>query len=297
MLRVEDAGKHGVLAGRSMAYLAYCDCTRKGGADKFSVAAVFSDGDGDFLIVGRNGIFYDRAGNDWDATITKIVEQPISVRQAFWSPYKRIAKFIDDKINEFAASNDKAATENMQAGVTSAAAKATADGKPKEGGFDMGKYAGIFAAVGIALGALASAAVAVVSGFVSLPVWQMPLAIFGAMLLVSGPSMLLAAMKLRQRNLGPLLDANGWAVNARALINIPFGKSLTQIAKLPEGAKTGVDPFAQEATPWRFYLVAALVVVGGYYAFMSPAVWKTLEPYIGEDIAKTWGPEKAEKAP
>ena len=34
--------------------------------------AAFTAGDVDFLFVGRNGVFYDRAGNDWDATIVSI---------------------------------------------------------------------------------------------------------------------------------------------------------------------------------------------------------------------------------
>jgi len=31
-------------------------------------------------MVGRNGVFYDRKGRDYDATITKIVASPISLR-------------------------------------------------------------------------------------------------------------------------------------------------------------------------------------------------------------------------
>ena len=49
-----------------------------------------------------------------------------------------------------------------------------------------------------------------------LPFWQVCLAFAGLLLLISGPSMIIAYMKLRKRNLGPILDANGWAVNARA---------------------------------------------------------------------------------
>ena len=87
------------------------------------------------------------------------------------------------------------------------------------------------------------------------------------MLMISGPSMAMAWFKLRNRNLGPLLDANGWAVNARARINIPFGTSLTQLAKLPEGAERALtDPYAEKPTPWGLYLfLGALLalLVGG----------------------------------
>jgi len=81
------------------------------------------------------------------------------------------------------------------------------------------------------------------------------------MLLISAPAVILAWFKLRSRNLGPILDANGWAVNARARINIPFGTSLTQLAKLPDGAeRTLNDPYADK--PSRApYLVAALAVL------------------------------------
>ena len=82
------------------------------------------------------------------------------------------------------------------------------------------------------------------------------------MLAISGPSMLLAYMTLRRRSLGPLLDANGWAVNARARINLPFGGSLTQVAELPEGASRSTsDPFADRKRPWKTWLLLAVIVV------------------------------------
>ena len=46
--------------------------------------------------------------------------------------------------------------------------------------------------------------------------------------------------------LARLLDANGWAVNSHAKINIPFGTSLTLLAVLPKGSKRSLsDPFAK----------------------------------------------------
>jgi len=107
-VRVEDPIKHAVLAGLSETYLAYCDCTRKGVAEKLQIAAAFTGGDSDNLMVGRNGIFYDRQGHDWDATITKIVEKPISVWQGILSPYKRIGRLIGDQMAKAAAARDQA---------------------------------------------------------------------------------------------------------------------------------------------------------------------------------------------
>jgi hypothetical protein len=71
----------------------------------------------------------------------------------------------------------------------------------------------------------------------------------------------IAWFKLRQRNLGPILDANGWAVNTRAKININFGTSLTSVARLPEGAERPLsDPFADKKRPWGFYLLIVVLI-------------------------------------
>ena len=126
----------------------------------------------------------------------------------------------------------------------------------------MGKFAGIFAAIGLALGAIGTAVASILGGFLALPVWQMPLALGGIVLAISGPSMLIAYLKLRQRNLGPILDANGWAVNTKASINIPFGTTLTKIAELPKGAeRTLTDPFAEKKTPWKRWVVLLIILI------------------------------------
>lgn len=258
---VVDAAKHAALAGLSRVCLVYCDCVR--GAEKLSIAAAFTAGDSDQLMVGRNGVFYDRQGRDWDATISKIVEHPISLRQAFWSPYKQAAKMVGSQLQKMAAAKAKAADDKLSGAAVSAATKGVA-GKPEAPPpFDVGKFAGIFAAIGLALGALGTMAAALIGGLFGLAWWQIPLALAGLMLLISGPAVVLAWFKLRSRNLGPILDANGWAVNARARINIPFGTSLTQLARLPEGAeRTLNDPYADQPARWPYVaVVLALLAV------------------------------------
>lgn len=265
-LRIEDIGKHSALASLSGIYLAYCDCQRRGGAEKMTIATAFTNGDADNLMVGRNGLFFDEHGQDWDATIVKIVDHPISVRQAFWYPYKRIGKMIGEQIEKMAAAREKAVQDQAAAGITDTAQKTEA-GKAPAAPFDVGKFAGIFAAIGLAVGAIGTAIASVVTGFLGLKAWQMPLAIVGLILLISGPSVVIAYLKLRKRNLAPLLDANGWAINTRAIINIPFGTSLTHLAALPPGSQRSfTDPYAEKKRPWKFYLF--LLVLIGVIAFL-----------------------------
>jgi hypothetical protein len=264
-VRVDDVAAHSALANLARIYLAYCQCSRRGSEERMTIAAAFTGGDADFLMPGRNGVFYDRQGRDWDATVVKLVEHPISLRQAFSSPYKRVGKMIAEQVEKFAAARDQAVQEKASAGIaaTAAGAEKGEAGKPAAppAPFDIGKFVGIFAAIGLALGAIGSAVAAVVTGFLGLTWWQMPLALAGLVLAVSGPSMLIAYLKLRQRNLGPILDASGWAVNGRAMINIPFGGALTALAILPEGAERSLtDPYAERRRPWRFYLVLIVLL-------------------------------------
>jgi hypothetical protein len=244
---ITDVGKHAEVATLSRVCLVYCDCVRRGGAEKRTIAAAFTAGDSDFLTVGRNGVFYDRRGRDWDATIVRILEHPISVRQAFWAPYKRLARLIGEQMQKIAAARSRAADDRAALQAISATGSVAA-GKPvppPPPPFDVAKFAGIFAAIGLAIGAIGTMLAAVLSGILQLTWWQIPIAIAGIILLISIPSVLFAWLKLRKRNLGPILDANGWAVNARAKINIPFGTSLTATARLPENAERSlVDPFA-----------------------------------------------------
>lgn len=273
---VNDAARHATLATLSRMCLVYCDCTR--GAEKLSIAAAFTAGDSDQLMVSRNGVFYDRLGRDWDATITKIIDHPISLRQAFWSPYKRLARFVGEQLQKIAASKAKASDEKLTTAVvdgTKKVAAAPAAPATPPPPFDVGKFAGIFAAIGLAVGAIGTALASVLVGLLALKWWQVPFALAGLMLAISGPAVILAWFKLRSRNLGPILDANGWAINARAKINIPFGTSLTQVAHLPPNAERALtDPYAEKKKPWALYFGIVAVVLLAAFAWVLRDQWR-----------------------
>lgn len=264
-IEVYDPGKHASLAGLSRCFLAYCDCTRKDGRQKTIVAA-FTGGSQDYLLVGRNGVFYDREGVDWDATITKLVENPISIPQAFFSPYKRLIRFMEEqaaKSAEAAESSRQASMEERTLDTVTNTDATRAGPKPK---FDLS----MLAAMGIAVGGLATAVGMLLQAFFGLG-WLMPIGFLGLILVVSGPSMFIAWLKLRQRNLGPILDASGWAVNGRVKINVPFGSQLTKVAHLPKGSNRSLrDPYQHRRT-WP-KVVFVLVIIGLIIA--SVLLWR-----------------------
>ncbi|MET3494691.1 hypothetical protein [Variovorax boronicumulans] len=249
-VQVQNTAKHAVLAGLAKTCLAYCDCTRQG--EKMSIVAAFTAGDIDFLFVGRNGVFYDRQGRDWDATITKLIENPTSVAQAFFAPYKKFVRVIEEQVAKRAAASEaagagsltglatKLTTADQQVAAAGAAKVPTAVPRPA-GRVDVGTVA----AIGVALGSISAVLVAIFGKFIDLGQW-IPVALIGLVAAISGPSMLIAWLKLRQRSLGPILDASGWAINGRMKVNVRLGGMLSQTARVPPGARRiAGDPYAE----------------------------------------------------
>ena len=269
-MKVSDMAKHNASAATSGMFLVYCDCTTKAGAAKLQIVAAVTVGEIGNLIVGKNAIYYDNAGTEWDAVITKVIDNPISISQAFWSPYRRMSAAVENLINKSAAEKDAKimadATTKINAMPTNIpaapapAADGTAAAKPvATPPFDIAKFAGIFAAIGMAVGMIGSALAALAKGIFTLKWWQLLLSFVAVLLIISGPAMVMAWMKLRRRNIAPLLNANGWAINATSKISIPFGETLTDTAKYPKMRLK--DPYAKSGMPLWKKLVLTLVIV------------------------------------
>ena len=258
---VDNIAKHSTMANYSELCLLYCKCTRHG--QKQTIAAAITAGQGDLLIEGRNGVFIDNEGNDWDANVVKMITKPISIQQAIWAPYQRIGRLITEQINKWASNKD--------ADIEKTSTQAVQNPESK---FDIGKSVGIFAAIGLAIGAIGTALATIFQAIFSLTWWQFPLVILGLFLIISGPSVILAWLKLRRRTLGPLLEASGWAINGQVKINLLLGGLLTSKAELPANAKRNLtDPLKKRNKKARIIFWSAIllgvVIVGTAFWFKN----------------------------
>ena len=264
-IRVNDLAKHDSQAPLSGMYLLYCNCENKKTGKKLQIVAAMTQGEIKNLSVGKNGIFYDNNGLDYDATVFKIIENPISLRQAFWNPYRKMAKWVEDKINKSAAEKDAKTFDDMTAKVATAADP----NAEKKSAFDIAKFAGIFAAIGMALGMIGTALASVAQGWISLTWWQQIIVFVCILLIISGPSMIMAWMKLRRRNLAPVLNANGWAINADSIISVPFGLKLTEQVRFPFTK----NPAKKNPTGKIFLVILLLIILGlggfGIYKYIT----------------------------
>ena len=252
-LRVNDMAKHNAQAPDSGMYLIYCQCTLHATGEKMQIVAAVTVGDIRNLKVGKNALFYDRQGRDWEAEVVKIIDNPISIGQAFWSPYRKLGDWVSGLITKSAAEKEKKSFADMTAKLqTPPAAGQAAQPAP----FDVARFAGIFAAIGLAIGSIGTFLTSLLSEVKEMHAWAL-LIVPAILIVVSGPSMILAWMKLRKRNLAPLLNANGWAVNADAIVNVLFGNTLTDQAQYPivKIKKPGIP----KAGKWVIAIAAVLV--------------------------------------
>ena len=227
-LKVSDMAKHNTQATDSGMFLVYCNCKHHATGQTMQIVAAMTVGDIRNLKVGKNALFYDRHGQDWEAEVVKIIDNPISIGQAFWSPYRKLGEWISGLITKSAAEKEKKSFADLTAKLQNPPAAGAAQPAP----FDVAKFAGIFAAIGLAIGSIGTFLTSLLSEVKEMHAWAL-LIVPVVLIVISGPSMVLAWMKLRKRNLAPLLNANGWAINADAIVNVLFGNTLTEQAQYP----------------------------------------------------------------
>ena len=212
---VDNEGAHSALAAKSDCCIVYLKLSRNGFAGR-SVCAVITSGRTIPLYVGRNGIFYDRDGNAWDATITKVVLAQVSLCEAFWAPWRKIGELIGGQVKKFvgdAQTKSVGGVTKAIDGVSANAAQPAAAAPAADQSANGAALASSIAALGIGIGMVGAAFAGVVGLVAGLPWWKTVAGILLVMAAVSFPSVVLAWFKLRRRDLGAVLNACGWAVN------------------------------------------------------------------------------------
>lgn len=220
---VESEAAHAALSGKSDCCVIYLKLKRPRDGAERTVCAVVTAGTIGGLYAGRNGVFYDRDGGNWEAVVTQVVESQVSLTEAFWSPWKKLGVGLAAAVKKFLGDRQAKSVEKVQKGAASAEAGGAA-------------LASSVAAIGIGVG-MAGAAVASVAAVVrGMGPWQFLAAVLAIVLVVSLPSVILTWFKLRRRDLGAILNASGWAVNRPIRFSMARARGFTKCAKTSDAA-------------------------------------------------------------
>jgi len=265
-VRVDEVAAHSTIAKLSRIFVLYLEVTLADTQDKFYVAVPATSGTKGNLSVGKRGVFFDIAGKEYDARVVQIIENPISLREALGSPFVRLWRFIMGKIEGLSG----AAEQKLQKGVEKAAVaarQAAAEPAPQAAPIATaapGGAAGLMVGVSVAIAALGSAFAFIVKTFAELGVWGLSLGALGALLAVMVPLIIAAVTKLRRQDLSALLEACGWAINARMRFDRQQRKWFTARVPYPTGA---------QGTPGRQHWIRIILLVALLGALLYGAVW------------------------
>jgi hypothetical protein len=82
-------------------------------------------------------------------------------------------------------------------------------------------------------------------------------------------------------------------VNAKARINVPFGASLTGVAKLPRGSRRDHgDRFAEKGFPIKRLVALGLVAYLGYHWYAGKLDGHLPERFHSRAVLGDWAPAK-----
>lgn len=222
---------------------------------------------------------------EYDATVMQVLLQPVSLWEAMTQPFTRIMAFIEQKVSEFAAIGDKKLDEGVSA-VWNNVVQPTGSTV----------HLGMVAAGGVALAALSSSLVFVVAQLQQLTLLGFLQTLASMALLVMVPAGLLAALKLRRRNLAVILEGSGWALNDRLLLNAELGRLLTRRPRRPQNTLIATKDRVNEALQLRQkeFLddnvdtaregTLILVVLGLMLFLVVSSNWEILLQWAGAEI-------------
>jgi hypothetical protein len=281
-LKVTNRAQHKKSAANAYAFVMYVEMTGKDTSERFEVATAVTSGDAKGLYTGRRGIFTTPDGKVWDARVVDLISQPVSIWEALKSPFARLAEFAEKQVEKFSGGRykdletrlDKELTQVQKSGQEAVAkagaekkkpdAKAATPQAAKAPASNGRSVRDVVLAVSVGFAALGSSFAFITKTLSQVRWWHWASAMFMLAVIVIVPLIGLAFLKLRRRNLSPILEASGWAVNGQLPISAALGYLFTHPAQYPDHAVKARSDSAKSIARYlghRSRLVRVLMVI------------------------------------
>jgi hypothetical protein len=286
-VRVGDRKAHKARAAASGFFLIYVQVQHP--EQPFEVAVAVTGTHRGDLHPGKRGVFFTPDGRVLPAVAVDLLENPISVSEALVRPFERLGTLLAAQAERLTESR----YAKLEQGVGSAMSRADAslealpaaavDGsepsepspepvaQPVPAAEPPGRARELLLSGGVALAALSSALAYIAKtlssiGYLNLLIMALLLA-----LCFTVPTAIVTALKLRKRDLAPVLEASGWGINYT--LRVPGWSSpvFTRVPPLPAGAslegrdllreyEAEADSGAKDTRRRRVILLGALLV-------------------------------------
>ena len=264
-IRVENRAAHAALSKNSGVYLLYLQVTGVKPEDALEIAVPVTRGSAKDFYVGKRGVFFTPIGRELDAQIVQIVENPISLLESIKEPFRRVSAMISGRVAQISATiqkeSEKTITaapgdqqiiqkemQNTQQSVSQPGAVATAAPPPipaqssrPENQRNSGTARDLMIGTGLLIAGLGTALKFMVDAAKQMTqprTLQVLVIMIGVFLTIAILASVVSALrKLRQRDLGVLLQASGWAINGRMRLIRPMARLFCRKTRIPKGAK------------------------------------------------------------
>ena len=203
---------------------------------------------------GKRGVFFTPDGDVLPAVVVDLLENPISVGEALLRPFERLGELLAQQAERLTESRYKKLEQGVDSAMSKAdaslealpdaameASEANADAQapaaaPAPAADGPSKTRELLLSGGVALAALSSALAYIAKtlssiGYLNLLIMAVLLA-----LCFTVPTAIVTALKLRRRDLAPVLEASGWGINYTLRVPSWSSPVFTRVPPLPEGA-------------------------------------------------------------
>ena len=249
------------------------------------IAAAVTGGTMRSFFIGKHGVFFDSDGQIYDAVIRDIVEQPVSIGEAFKAPFFQFADFLSKQTEKIFNSRNAEMQKNLTTELNKAAPPAAAakTAKPAAAPVAGNSLPMLLMGGGIGVAALGSSIAFIAKSLQNVSLTTVLAVLGGIIVIFGGPSVINALIKIFRRNLSRFLESCGCAVNRPMRMTRKMGSIFTFTPSRPRGEITLTDLVDELVPPKKFFrifkkifwIIIILLVIGagvfGYWKFFRKA--------------------------
>ncbi|MBI2193765.1 MAG: hypothetical protein HYU36_17455 [Planctomycetes bacterium] len=305
-VRVDNRADHKASAQSAQVFVMYVEVTSGATGEHFEVATPVTRGDAQGLYRGRRGIFITPDGRVWDARVADLIVNPVSLLEAIKAPFVQLSSFVEKQADRFTTTRyadmeaglgrgisnvDQSVKKSIEESAKAApATPATAAPAPAAPAANRGgAMRDMLVGGGVAVAALGSSFAFITSTLSQLRIWHLLAWGIAGLSVIVTPLIVLGVLKLRRRNVSPILEASGWAINANMRITASMGHLFTHFAHFPESARKEkfdlTQKFAQQlgyrSSSFQYAAIPLVLLAAVATGFaLSPWVFSCLESFF-----------------
>ncbi len=266
-IKVTDVAKHKKIAKSSNICIIYIKV--KSSATPETIAVAVTSGSINNLYIGKPGIFFNADQKEFQAEIIDIIQAPVSIQEALTLPFRKLGEFIEAKIDKFSSSK----LQNVETGLNKKLTTLEKAPLPGSAGSKTPISPLLIMGGGVGIAAVGSGFAYMVKSLKEVSWVKILLALVIIVIVLAMPLIISAIIKLRRRNLGLFLEAAGWAVNMRMILNRKMGNLFTYSPNFPPQAiykrrelikffiKQPKEKIVCSCTLWTLSVIAAIYAV------------------------------------